>query len=107
MKIRLHFRGEVETWCSRNSMESMRITIAKTFSNMDTEPDLTILCNQARPAIEGLGHQSRHKIFDLQFVVPVEGIVSSQDMLGPEHNCHQGDFTQQLMETDAETIDKH
>lgn len=36
----------------------------------DTEPEPPISCNQARIAVEDLGHQLSHKNFDLQFVLP-------------------------------------
>lgn len=41
---------------------------------MDTEPELDIFYNQIRLLAVELGHQPRHKIFDLQSVL--------QDVLG-------------------------
>jgi hypothetical protein len=50
----------------------MRVSLAKAPSNGETEPELTISCNQARH-VEGLGHQQGNNIFDLQFVLPTKG----------------------------------
>jgi hypothetical protein len=35
----------------------------------DSKPEPAISCNQVRLPVEGLGHQSRHKTFDLQSVL--------------------------------------
>jgi hypothetical protein len=48
----------------------MRVILAKTPRNGDTEPEAAILCNQARLPMEELGHQTSHKSFDLQLVLP-------------------------------------
>lgn len=67
-----HFVGEVESYCNGNTMEPMRITPAKAPSNGDTDLELSIFCNLARPQVEELGHQSEHKTLDIQFVLPAE-----------------------------------
>lgn len=36
----------------------------------DTEPELSIFCNQAWLPVQGLGHQPSHRTFDLQFALP-------------------------------------
>ena len=52
-----HFRDDMETYCNGNSMESMRAMLAIKFLVMeDTESELAIFYNQARPQVEGLGH---------------------------------------------------
>ena len=43
----------------------MRLILVKTLVMGDTEPELAIFCNEARLPVEGLGHESSHKTFDL------------------------------------------
>jgi len=62
------------------------------------EPEVVIFCNQARPQVEGLGHQPRHKTFDLQLVLPVE-----YSGIKTKHIRHQKDLIQQLMRADAKS----
>lgn len=58
--LKEHFGDEVETQFNGNSMESMRVTLVKVSSNGDTKPEPAMLCNQARPQVEGSGHQPNH-----------------------------------------------
>ena len=48
------------------------VTLAKTPSSGDMEPELGISCNQARLPVEAQAHQPSHKTFALQFVLPVD-----------------------------------
>lgn len=43
----------------------MRVTLAKTLSNRDMEPEMGNSYNQARFLVEILGHQPNHKTFNL------------------------------------------
>lgn len=71
-----------------NSMECMTVTLAMTPSNSgDTEPELTILFNQARPEEEGLlRHKPSCKTSKLQFILTAECSETRA-----QHNCHQSD----------------
>ena len=53
-------------------MESTGVTLAKTPSNGVMKLKLVIFYYQARPKMEGLGHQPNCNIFHLQFVLPAE-----------------------------------
>lgn len=59
--VGLALRGRGRKLVHGNSMESMRETLAKTLSNGDKESEVLILCNQAMPQVEELGHQASHK----------------------------------------------
>lgn len=51
----------------------------------DMNPEPTILCNQSRFSVVGLGHQSIHKIYDLQLVLPsrcAQGVVVQGFLIG-------------------------
>lgn len=48
----------------------MRLTLVKSSSKGDTEPELTIFCNQVSLPVDRLGHQPSHRIFDLQSILP-------------------------------------
>lgn len=67
----------------------------------DTEPELANFWNQESPQVEGLEHQSSHKTFNIQFVLPAECSVT-----GASHSHHQkdqNDFLQQLIGADPQS----
>lgn len=41
-----HFRGKVETYGNRNSMESTRVILKRLLVIVDREPELASICNQ-------------------------------------------------------------
>ena len=52
-----------------NVLESIRVTLAKSPTAGDTEPELAVFYSQARLLAVELGHQPGHKTFDLQSVL--------------------------------------
>jgi hypothetical protein len=48
----------------------MSIALAKTPSSGERDPESAVFYYQARPQVEGLGHQPRHKTFNLQYDLP-------------------------------------
>ena len=63
--IERHLGDENENLVHGNSMESMKDSLAKTPSNVDSEPEQAIFHNQVRPQAEELEHQPSHKTFNL------------------------------------------
>lgn len=69
-EIEGHFWDKIETQCNGNSLESMRMVLVQTPSTGVKEHELSIFWNEAKPAMEELGHQTTHKSFSLKFVLP-------------------------------------
>ena len=65
-------------------MESLRVTQQRLLVMGITELELAIFCNQTRPQVKELGHQSRHKTFSLQFSLSTEC-----SGIGGQENPHQ------------------
>ena len=66
--IRGHLRDKLETYCNGIFQESVRVTLAKTPSNMEPEPPIS--CNQTRLPTRALGICTQTVTFNLQFVPP-------------------------------------
>ena len=67
------FRCDVETQCSRNFLEPMKVILEGLLVMDDLGTELSIFCNQAELPVMGLGHQPSHKTHILSCL---------QDMLG-------------------------
>lgn len=69
----MELRDIFETWGKPNeyhvnTMKSKRVTQERFLVVKDRIAKLAVLCNQKRSHIEKLGHQPRHKTFELHFV---------------------------------------
>lgn len=69
----MELRDIFETWGKPNeyhvnTMKSKRVTQERFLVVKGGIAKLAVLCNQRRPHIEKLGHQPRHKTFELHFV---------------------------------------
>ena len=49
------------------------MTLSKTPSNEDMEPELAIFSNQRKLLMEGLEHKPSHKTLDAQYPLPTRG----------------------------------
>ena len=67
----------------------------------DREPELAIFCNQGSLQVEGLEHQSSHKTFNKQFVLPAECSVTGASY--SHHQKNQNDFLEQLIGADPQS----
>lgn len=48
-----HLQDMPETWDGQDSQESMGVTLAKTPSSGDMQPEIATSCSQAEPPVEG------------------------------------------------------
>ena len=74
-----HLWDELETYNNGNSQKSKRVTLGKTPSNGDMEPETAISSKQARLPVVGLGNQLTHKNVELEFLLPIRCTVIKRE----------------------------